>query len=165
MKEMNQTPEVVPFREEYAAAFEALNREWIEEYFALEEADRALFRDPRAAIVEPGGQIFFVVAGGEVLGTCAAVRHSARVYELAKMAVSPRTRGRGYGDLLVEAVVRFARGAGAEVLLLVSNSRLRPALRLYEKHGFRLVPVRAGHGYARVDVQMELDLREGRTQV
>jgi NTE family protein len=156
--ELTQTPEVVSFREEYAPRFEALNRAWIEQYFALEEPDRALFRDPRRTIVEPGGQIFFVVVGGEVLGACAAIRHSARVYELAKMAVSPRAQGRGYGSLLVEAVVRFARDAGAEVLMLVSNSRLRPALRLYEKHGFRPVPVHANPGYARVDVQMELDL-------
>ena len=86
------------------------------------------------------------------------MRHGGGVYELAKMAVSPRAQGRGYGDLLVGAAVEFARAAGAEVLMLLSNSRLQTALRLYEKHGFRHVPVSAGRHYARVDVQMELRL-------
>ena len=97
--------------------------------------------------------------GGDVVGTCAVIRHSDRLYELAKMAVSPQAQGRGCGGLLVEAAIAFARQAGAEVLMLVSNSRLEPALRLYAKHGFRQVPVQGTHGYARVDVQMERDLR------
>jgi putative acetyltransferase len=154
----SKTVEVIPFRDELARSFEALNREWIERYFTVEEADLVAFRDPSGMIVEPGGQIFFVVAGDEALGTCAVVRHEGGVYELAKMAVSPRAQGLGYGDLLVLAVIAFAREAGALKLMLLSNSRLRPALRLYEKHGFRHVPVAEGHHYSRVDVQMELDL-------
>lgn len=154
-----QRPRIVPFRPEYAARFEALNREWIERHFVLEENDRAIFRDPHAAIVAPGGQIFFAVEGGRVLGTCAVMRHSDALYELAKMAVDSEARGRGLGGLLVDAAVDFARRAGARTLMLISNSGLEPALRLYARHGFRDVPLRGSHGYARADVQMELDLR------
>ena len=39
---MNARVRVVTYREELRAAFEQLNREWIESYFALEEADRAI---------------------------------------------------------------------------------------------------------------------------
>ena len=53
---------VVPYREELRAAFEQLNREWIEQYFELEEADRKVFSDPEARILGHGGQIFFVLA-------------------------------------------------------------------------------------------------------
>ena len=149
-------PRVVPFRSEYAPAFESLNRQWIERHFRLEDNDRALFRDPYGLVVAPGGQIFFVVAGdGRVLGTCAVLRHDDAVYELAKMAVDPEARGRGYGSMLVEAAIDFARRAGGRTLMLVSNSRLAPALRLYARHGFRPVPLRDDHGYARADVQME----------
>jgi hypothetical protein len=35
---------------------------------------------------------------------------------------------------------------------------LVPALSLYAKHGFREVPLADGHGYARVDVAMELNM-------
>jgi GNAT superfamily N-acetyltransferase len=152
------TPQVVPFRTDLAHYFGALNREWIERYFVVEEADLIVFNDPLAAIVETGGQIFFVTVGDEVPGTCAVIRCNSKLYELAKMAVSPVARGRGYGDLLVERAIEFARAAGAETLMLLSNSRLEPALRLYEKHGFRSVPVSMPHHYSRVDVQMELSL-------
>ena len=35
-----ETATVMPYREEFRSAFEQLNREWIETYFVLEEADR-----------------------------------------------------------------------------------------------------------------------------
>ena len=58
-------------------------------------------------ILAPGGQIFFVVDGDAVLGTCAVMPHSAEVHEIAKMAVAPEARGRGYGDLLMDAASPF----------------------------------------------------------
>lgn len=151
---------VVPFSPEYIADFEALNRQWIEQYFAVEERDQAVFDDPYGAIVAPGGQIFFVVCEGRALGTCAVLRQSESVYELAKMAVSPKARGRGYGDVLVKAAIEFSRSAGAQTLMLLSNSKLEPALRLYARHGFRHLPVEDRHGYARADVHMELTLNQ-----
>ncbi len=154
-----ETVEVVPFRAEFAPTFAALNREWIERYFVIEEADLAIFKDPFSAIVKPGGQIFFAILDDEVLGTCAVIRQDSRVYELAKMAVSPQARGHGLGSRLIKAAIDFARAAGAETLMLLSNSRLEPALRLYEKSGFRYVPVSHAHDYSRVDVQMELNLK------
>ena len=151
--------QIVPFNEKLAPHFEALNREWIERYFAIEEADRVLFADPFSAIVKSGGQIFFVIAGEEVVGTCAVVRHNARVFELAKMAVNPNAQGRGYGSQLMKAAIEFARNAGADTLVLLTNSILGPALRLYENHGFKRVAVSISDEYVRADVQMELSLR------
>ena len=150
--------EVVPWRAEYRAHFERLNREWIEQFFRVEEEDRKVFLDPESAIVAGGGQIYFLIDEEGVRGTCAVVRHDAETYELAKMAVSPAARGRGYGDRLVEAAIAFARGAGARRVMLVSNSRLAPALTLYRKHGFRDVPLDPANGYSRADIQMELPL-------
>ncbi|HEY6244900.1 MAG TPA: GNAT family N-acetyltransferase [Pyrinomonadaceae bacterium] len=160
--------EVVRFRPELASHFESLNREWIEEYFEIEEADLVIFADPFKEIVEPGGQIFFVITvsatsqnakpESKVVGTCAVVRLNDRVFELAKMAVSSEVRGRGYGDLLISSVINFAKEAGAERLILVSNTRLKPAIALYEKHGFKSVPITDAEDYKRVDIQMELKL-------
>jgi putative acetyltransferase len=150
---------VVPWRPDLRADFERLNLEWIERWFAVEEEDRKAFDDPGGRIVEPGGQIFFVVDEAGVRGTCAVIRHDAQTFELAKMAVEPSAQGRGYGDRLVEAAIGFARGAGATRLMLVSNTRLGPALNLYRKHGFRDVPLDPGNGYSRADIQMQLELR------
>ena len=150
--------EIVSWRPELRADFERLNREWIERYFVLEQEDLNVFGDPAGQIVAPGGQVFFLLDEDGVRGTCAVLRHDAETCELAKMAVAPTARGRGYGDRLVEAAIAFARGSGARRLMLVSNSRLAPALTLYRKHGFLNVPLDPANGYSRADVQLELRL-------
>jgi putative acetyltransferase len=151
-------PEVVTYREEWREAFERLNREWIETWFTLEEADLETFRDPVGQILTPGGQIFFVIEGEDVLGTCAVLPHGPGEYEIAKMAVAPAARGRGFGDRLMEAAVAFARSAGARKVVIVSNTRLGPAIRLYEKHRFVRVALEADQRYVRADIKLELEL-------
>jgi ribosomal protein S18 acetylase RimI-like enzyme len=151
-------PTVVPYRDDLRAAFEQLNRDWIETYFVLEDADRAVFADPGGAILDPGGQIFFVVEGETVLGTCAVLRHSPTECEIAKMAVAPAARGRGLGDLLMEAAVGFARQIGARRIAIVSNTVLAPALRLYRKHGFVEVPLESDGRYQRANIRLEREL-------
>jgi putative acetyltransferase len=149
---------VVPYHEEFRAAFERLNREWIEMYFVLEEPDREVFNDPQAKILGPGGQIFFVLKDGEVQGTCAVIRYGTAECEIAKMAVAPAARGRGFGDLLMEAAIDFARAAGAERVIIVSNTVLEPAIRLYQKHGFVRVPLVDDGRYRRANIRLELEL-------
>ncbi len=149
---------IVPFRPALATHFERLNREWIERYFVLEPPDLALFENPHAAIVAPGGQIFFAMEGDSVLGTCAVLMSAPGEMELAKMAVAPAAQGRGIGRQLGEAAIAFAREAGAGRLVLISNSRLSPALALYQRLGFRHAPLPHDSGYSRGDVYMTLDL-------
>ena len=149
---------VEAYRPEWRDAFERLNREWIETWFVLEDTDRDTFRDPESKILTPGGEIFFVIDGGEPLGTCAVLRHSTEVHEIAKMAVAPVAQGRGYGDLLMEAAVGFSRAAGARTIVIVSNTRLAAALRLYRKHGFVQVTLEADARYARADIKLERTL-------
>ena len=149
---------LVTWRPEFRSDFERLNREWIEQYFAVEEEDRRVFADPGGEIIAPGGQVFFLLDEGGIRGTCAVIRHDAETLELAKMAVDPAARGRGYGDRLMETAIAFARDAGARRLMLLSNTRLAPALTLYRKHGFRDVPLDPANGYSRADIQLELSL-------
>jgi ribosomal protein S18 acetylase RimI-like enzyme len=150
---------VVPYREEFRGAFERLNRDWIETYFVLEEADREVFSDPGAKILAAGGQIFFVLEGTEVHGTCAVLRHGPEECEIAKMAVAPAARGRGFGDRLMEAAIRFATEVGARRVIVVSNTVLEPAIRLYEKHGFVRVALTSDGRYRRANIRMERELR------
>ncbi len=150
---------ITPFDPSLAPHFARLNREWIERWFVLEPADLAVLVDPVSAIITPGGMIYFALLGDEVIGTCAVMPHESGVLELAKMAVSPAAQGRGVGRLLGEASIAFARRTDAHTLMLLSNSRLAPALHLYESLGFRHAPVPEGVEYARADVYMELPLR------
>jgi putative acetyltransferase len=154
-KEPGKAATVVSYREEFRDAFERLNRDWIERYFVLEDADREAFANPAAAILAPGGQIFFVLEGETVQGTCAVLRHDGNTFELAKMAVAPTARGRGYGDLLLETAVRFAAEAGAQRVIIVSNTVLEPAIRLYQKHGFVRVPLMQDGRYRRANIRLE----------
>ena len=149
---------IVPYREEFRSAFEQLNRDWIEAYFVLEEADNEIFRDPASEVLAAGGQIFFVLEGNQVQGTCAVLRHDGEEFEIAKMAVAPSARGRGYGDRLMEAAVRFATEAGGKRIIIVSNTVLEPAIRLYQKHGFVRVPLTPDERYQRVNIRLEREL-------
>src|SRR5687768_9362900 len=104
--------EVVTYQEPFREDFARLNRQWIEQHFRLEEADLESFADPRGAFVAPGGEVFFTRVGGQVLGTCALRKESEDTYELCKMAVAPEARGRGLGDVLIQAVIQAARARG-----------------------------------------------------
>jgi putative acetyltransferase len=156
MKKAMEAVTVVPYRREFRAAFERLNRDWIETFFVLEPADHEIFSDPEANILASGGEIFFVLEESQVQGTCAVLRHGREDCEIAKMAVTPEARGRGYGDLLMEAAIRFARNVGAARIIIVSNTVLEPAIRLYEKHGFARVPLPSDGRYRRVNIRLEL---------
>ena len=147
---------IVPFRPELAAAFAELNLAWIERSFHVEERDRAALTDCEAAIVAPGGQIFFALRDDQVIGTCAVIPHDATTWELAKMAVTPHAQGGGVGRRLAEAAIAFARQSGATKIMLLTNSGLTPALRLYQRLGFRQGPLPPDTEYRRADVYMEL---------
>jgi ribosomal protein S18 acetylase RimI-like enzyme len=156
-------PEVIPYQESLREHFERLNLQWIQQYFRVEEADRVAFADPHAAFVAGGGEVFFVLHGGQVLGTCAVRKESDDTYELCKMAVAPEAQGLGLGDALMRAVIRFAQEKGGRRVYLVSNTKLGPAIGLYRKHGFQTArlgrEVGQEAGYERADIEMVLMLR------
>lgn len=141
-------------------AFRELNGEWIAKYFRLEQQDHVQLSDPEGNIVQVGGQIVMAVAGDERIGCCALILISPGVFEVAKMAVSERYRGRGIGRRLLEYTIAQAKELGAHKLALASNSKLANAVHLYASLGFRhLPPERVEPSpYARANVFMELDL-------
>ena len=148
---------ILDYQPAHQPAFRALNHGWIAYYFTLEPIDNEMLDDPQGYILNPGGHIFMASHDGDLVGTCALINEHGGVYELAKMAVSPRAQGLGIGWALGTAVLDKARELGANRVELLSNSRLTPALRLYEKLGFRHVPVPPTL-YQRTDVKMVLDL-------
>ena len=148
---------ILDYQPAHQPAFRALNHEWISHYFTLEPIDNEMLDDPQGYILNPGGYIFMASYDGELVGTCALINEHGGVYELAKMAVSPRAQGLGIGWALGMAVLDKARVLGASRVELLSNSRLTPALKLYQKLGFQHVPV-PPTPYQRTDVKMVLDL-------
>jgi ribosomal protein S18 acetylase RimI-like enzyme len=136
--------------------FERLNRAWIEQYFQMEPVDVMVLRDPEQFILDKGGKILMAVCDETVVGTVALKFVEDGVYEFTKMAVDDHYRGRGIGLALAEAALDVAHLLEAKRVILYSNTRLKPAIALYRKIGFKEVPVDAV--YKRSDIKMELSL-------
>ncbi len=150
--------QIETFRAEHAQAFDAVNRAWLVEHGLFEPPDEDQLADPWGEILSPGGQIFVAVRDHEVLGTCAVIPHGPGVFELAKLAVAPAARGQGLARRLVSACLAYARQREVRRVVLVSSSRLAPALRLYESVGFQHRPLPADVMYATADVYMEIEI-------
>lgn len=148
---------IVAFEDKYAEAFRDLNVEWISTYFKMEEADHKSLDYPQKNIINKGGEILVALYKDEPVGVCALIKMNDPKYdyELAKMAVSPLMQGKGVGFLLGNAVIARAKELGAKNLYLESNTKLKPAINLYNKLGFRKVAGRATP-YERCNIQMEL---------
>jgi DNA-binding MarR family transcriptional regulator len=167
---------IVDCTPQYYKDFRRLNEEWITRYFRMEEADYRSLDHPEEYILNKGGHIFIALYKGEPVGTCAIIRQTpairqtaapveapsarplqAPVFELAKMAVSPAAQGMGIGLLLGQVCIDKARALGSKRIYLESNTRLKPAINLYHKLGFRKV-VGPPSPYERSNIQMELPL-------
>jgi GNAT superfamily N-acetyltransferase len=150
--------DLVGYRAEFRAAFERLNRRWLEEHGLLEPADLEYLQEPERHILADGGEVYFAVDGEVVVGTCAAIRLSDTTFELAKLVVDPAARGAGLGRRLCETVLDYAGRNGATEVVLTSNTALVEAIRLYESLGFHHEPLPADVRYATADVFMRLQL-------
>lgn len=135
--------------------FIRLNEQWISAHFSIEESDRKLAANP-FRIVSDGGHIISLVENGRVVGVCALFKVSEDRYELARMAVEPSERGKGYGEALITAALSRARDKGASTIYLNSNTVLAPAIALYRKHGFKTLSEGPHAEYARCNIVMEL---------
>lgn len=152
------TVSIVTFDPRYRQAFAELNYEWIQTHFQVEAMDRHQLSHPEDVILKTGGEVFFLIENEVVVGTCAMIPHGPNGYELAKMAVAPSGRGKGYGDLLMKTCIEWARRQGAREIILLSNTVLEPAIRLYKKHGFKTMRLGDHPDYQRCNIEMSLAL-------
>jgi len=154
LRESNEV-QIVDYSPVYAKAFHDLNEEWITTWFKMEEEDHHALEHPKEHILDGGGHIYIALYKGQPVGACAIIRMKDGGFELAKMAVSPMAKGKGIGWLLGRACIGKARELGGTRVYLESNTRLKPAISLYHKLGFRKI---AGppSPYERCDIQMEL---------
>jgi len=147
---------IVEFDPKYAKAFADLNYQWIAETYGVEQHDHDILDHPREAVIDAGGQILFAVAGDEVAGTVAMIPFDDASFELTKMAVDTKFRGRGIGDKLMQACIEFTRASERSSIILESNTKQVAAIRLYRKFGFRDTPLDPNSQYVRANIRMEL---------
>lgn len=155
----SQHVKIVPYESHYHEVFRTLNEAWISTHFEMEDVDHKSLDNPEAYILQNGGFILVALYKEEPVGVCALIKMEDEEYdfELAKMAVSPEVQGNNIGFLLGQAIVNKAIESGASKIYLESNTALRPAIRLYQKLGFKKVAGRSTP-YKRCNIQMELSL-------
>jgi ribosomal protein S18 acetylase RimI-like enzyme len=150
----------VPFERALRGHFYRLNEAWLRKYFYVEDIDHRVLSNPEAEILQSGGCILFAILGDDVVGTCALMtdfdgeQHNG-IYELTKMAVDEQRQGLGIGRALLEAAIAEFQSLGGRRLFLETNSKLTPAVRLYESMGFEhQASVKPDSHYDRADVYM-----------
>lgn len=148
---------IVGFDEQLSASFKELNIRWLKKYFVVEPIDEEMLSQPRKFIIDRGGHIFFAKVNDEIAGTFALMKSAESEYELSKMAVDEKFQGKKIGNQLLEFCIRKAKELRAKKLILYSNTILGPAIHLYEKYGFKEVPM-GNSEYKRSNIKMELNL-------
>jgi ribosomal protein S18 acetylase RimI-like enzyme len=150
---------IIDYRPGHQPYFEKFNRDWIEKYFVMELGDEFVLTDPEEALLKPGGAILMAEYDGEMAGTVALRKVDEKTFEFTKMAVDSNFQRRGIAEALSYASFEKAKELGATTVILYSNSMLTPARHLYEKLGFKHVPV-GNTGYKRSDVKMEINVKD-----
>jgi len=151
--------EIFDYNSAYKKYFRSLNEEWLSKYFKIEPEDEKMFGNPKRQIIDKGGMIVFAKLDGKVVGTAALIRHRNNVFELAKMAVAADASHRFVGTKLTEAIIERAKASGAEYLYLETGTKLKPAVGLYTKMGFKTIDsIPIPRKFKRRRITMKLDL-------
>lgn len=150
--------EIISYKPEYANDFKELNIAWLKKYFWVEPHDEEVLGKPQKYILDPGGNIFFIKDGDKIIGTVALMKMEDGVFELTKMAVTPKYQGQQLGQKLMEHTIQYARDQGWKKLIIYSNRKLENAIYIYKKYGFVEIPIEQNNPYARGDIKMQLAL-------
>ena len=150
---------IIGYQPQHQLYFEALNRHWITKYFEIEPGDEYVLKQPEKAIINTGGAILVALYEDRVAGTVGLKKVDDTTFELTKMAVDEGFQRKGIAEMLSYSCFEKAKELGASTVILYSNSKLKPAITLYEKLGFTFVPISEG-GYKRSDVKMMINIEK-----
>jgi len=150
---------IVEYQKHHQPYFEKFNRQWIEEYFVMELVDEYVLTNPEDAILKYRGAILMALYDEEVAGTVALRKVDNHTYEFTKMAVDEKFRRRGIAEAISFASFEKAKQLGAKKIILYSNTKNAAAIKLYEKLGFKYLPVE-NDVYKRANVKMIIEMEE-----
>ena len=119
---------LVPMDKSHLSQVAAIERECFSHPWSEALLEQELYNDMISLVVAEGED-------GTVLGY-GEVRAVLDEGTLEKIAVAPAFRRQGVADALLAGLIGLGRGRLA-FLTLEARASNRPALRLYEKHGFR----------------------------
>lgn len=140
----------------YKSEFKELSLVWVKQYFEVEESDLKQLDTPEESIIQPGGEVFFLIeSSGRVAGVVATVIHQG-VCELAKMTVRKECTGKGYAHILMRESIKWAKDKNFPYIELLSSVSLENAILLYKKYGFETTHLGSHPDYKRCNIVMRL---------
>jgi N-acetylglutamate synthase-like GNAT family acetyltransferase len=144
----------IPFTDTLSSKFYDLNIVWLNELFLLEPYDEYVLKNPKIAIIDKGGYVFFIEYKNEIVGTFALMPCDDRSYELMKMTVKESHREKGIGNKIMIFVINFCKKKQVRSICLYSNTKLNNAIKLYKYHSFTEIPLPDSSPYDRADIKM-----------
>jgi len=154
-KDMN----IIKFQEKYRQSFIDFNTDWIVSNFGfLEKEDIETFENIDK-IIKNNGMIFFAVDEGIPLAACMTLPLKDNVWEICKLCSNKNIPHKGAGSAVFEASMNWALSRGAKKLFLISNLKLKAALHIYKKFGFKQLPLE-NYGYIRGNVACEYIVKD-----
>jgi len=155
MIKVKDSVRIVSWEDQYHEEFRNIAIAWLEKFVSVEPEDLKILNDPKGYVLDQGGAIFFALIDGAVTGTVFMLKNGASSFELAKLGVKEEFKGFKIGEELMLTAISFAKEQNAQKIILFSNKKLVPALKLYEKLGFVELSLE-NNKYIESDIKMEL---------
>lgn len=146
--------EIIEYTSRYKEDFIQFNTDWIIDNFGfLEPEDMETFEKIDEELAA-GAMIYFAVEGETPLATCMAKPVDGFTWEICKLGSNKHKNHKGCGSAVFGAAVGWAIGHGAKRLFIISNSKLKPAIHIYQKFGFEEIKL-DDYAYMRGDIAFE----------
>lgn len=146
--------ELIEYDSKYKEDFIQFNKDWIVDNFSfLEDEDIKTFEEIDEELTD-GAMIYFAIEGDTALACCMAKPMENGNWEICKLASNKNRPHKGCGSAVFKAAVQWAIDHGAKRLFILSNSRLKAAIHIYEKFGFSEIKL-DDYEYVRGDIAFE----------
>ena len=145
------------YEDKYHQQFKEISLNWLHKHHLYEKADDDLLDNPKKYL-DNGSFIFLAHYNHLVVGTISLIPVNKNTYEILKLGVVDGFKGLGIGRELMQICIDLCIEKNVKTITLESSSKLKSALQLYEKLGFKQIEVVATH-FESADIKMELKLR------
>lgn len=113
---------------------EAVDQQWLSDYFAMNNIDPQLFDSHMAILNKMSGKVCFGRVGDAALGLA---HQTGRYVGLYDIVVDPQYRLQGYGRRIVKSLLAWSGGRDIDTIHLSVQSDNTRAIKLYENLGFQ----------------------------
>ncbi|WFD11331.1 GNAT family N-acetyltransferase [Tepidibacter hydrothermalis] len=150
--------EIIEYDRKYKDEYIKLNMRWLLEFDLLEEKDEVMIQNVEREILDKNGKVYLLKKDEKIIGTVALKPSSHNTVEILKLAVDSDFKGLGLGSKLMEKAIKESYELGYKNIVLYTNSKLKAAIGLYEKLGFKKIALDDSH-YEEVDIKMIYEIK------